>query len=94
MDLIDAVINNDVTMVKKLLSEGANPNMLLDHARITPLHFAAQNNSLDVVPILMQAGADPHAQVNPEGYTPLHLAKLFKHREMIAMLHFYSRRIY
>ncbi|QLH42862.1 MAG: ankyrin repeat domain-containing protein [Coxiellaceae bacterium] len=68
--------------------------MLLDHARITPLHFAAQNNSLDVVPILMQAGADPHAQVNPEGYTPLHLAKLFKHREMIAMLHFYSRRIY
>ena len=55
--LIQAVIENDVDSVNHLLNQGVDPNHCLDHAHVTPLHYAAQNNSLEVIPLLVEAGA-------------------------------------
>ena len=46
MDLIDAILKNNFTRVKELLEQGADPNMVLDEACVTPLHFAAQKSSI------------------------------------------------
>jgi uncharacterized protein len=92
MDLIEAVILNDVEQVKKLLQQGADPNYCDDKAQITPLHFAAQNNCLAVVPLLVAAGANLNARTIPEGETPLDIARLQPetHQQMIALLTFFT----
>lgn len=86
MNLIDAVIENDIKAVQKLLAEGADPNLILDIARITPLHFAAQNNAVAAAELLINAGADLRAKIDPEGLTPLDIAKLHENKEMIQLL--------
>ena len=89
--IIEAVIDNDARIVQQLLDKGADPNLSLDVARITPLHFAAQNNALDVIPVLIMAGANLHARINPEGMIPLDVAKLHKHTEMVKLLEKYMK---
>lgn len=91
MDLIEAVINNDVAKVKELLANGADPNLTLDKAQITPLHFAAQRNCLEVVPPLIAAGANLNARIKPDDHTPLDVARMHDHREMVALLTFYAK---
>ena len=90
MDLIDAVITNNVQITQKLLNEGADPNQLLDESGVTPLHFAAQNNSLNVVPLLVKAGAKVDAETTPDGQTPLDIAQLHGHSMMVKILLAYS----
>ena len=84
--LIDAVIANDFNQVTKLLALKLNPNVSLDRARITPLHFAAQNNHTEIARLLIAAGANPNAKTHPEGSTPLDIAMLHKHLSMIKLL--------
>jgi hypothetical protein len=36
MNLIEAIINNDVAKVRKLLEQGADPNLTFDDAKLTP----------------------------------------------------------
>lgn len=91
MELIEAIINNDVTRVKELLAAGTNPNVTLDKALITPLHFAAQRNCLDVVPALVAAGADLNARIIPDNLTPLDVARMHEHHEMVSLLTFYAK---
>lgn len=93
MQLIKAVIHNDVSLLKALLSAGENPNQCLDDAKVTPLHFAAQHNAVDVVPLLITAGADIHAKTVPDGQTPLDIAKLCGHKNMIELLENYTNKI-
>ena len=90
VNLIDAVINNDVKQVRYFLEQNIDPNVYLDDAKITPLHFAAQNNSLEVVPLLVTAGANLNARIEPEGYTPLQIAELHQNAEMAALLRYYA----
>lgn len=65
--LFDAVINNNLSQVIKLLQEGANPNVkgsvfifteLPDE--LTPLIIAARDNNLDIVRELLKYGAKPN----------------------------------
>lgn len=84
--LIDAVIADDMELVKQLLESGINPNCTLDTDKITPLHFAAQNNSYHVTPLLLTAGANIYAKTSPDGVTPLDVAKLHKHSKMVMLL--------
>jgi ankyrin repeat protein len=85
MDLIEATIKNDIEMVKQLLSQGADPNVFLDAAKVTPLHFAAQNNCIEIGRMLIKAGADLHAKTYPDGETPLDIALLHGHQEFIIL---------
>lgn len=86
MNLIEAVIHNDVNSVRTALEQGADPNACLDPANVTPLHFAAQHNAMDVVPLLVTAGAKVNAQTIPDGQTALDVARLHKHEKMARLL--------
>ncbi len=83
--LIDAVRKNDVSQVRKLLARGVDPNITIDRAMVTPLHFAVQSNALDVVPLLLAAGARLDSQTE-EQETPLDVAKLSNQGEMLELL--------
>lgn len=86
LQLIEAVIKNDSTMVYNLLLKGANPNGSLDAARITPLHHAAQNDSLETIPLLMEAGADIYCETEPDGLTPIEIALIHNHDKILQVL--------
>jgi len=71
--LFIAADNNDIGMVKFLLDRKADPNIVDDYSKETPLHCAACNGNLEMVKLLVAAGAD----VNIKGCwdcTPLHRA--------------------
>lgn len=59
-------------MIRKLLAEGANPQ-ICDTSRRTPLHLAASSNRLDIVNHLLLGGASARA-VDDFGQLPIHLA--------------------
>lgn len=88
-DLINAIVANDVNIVKELLEQGANPNLALDAAGVSPLHFAAQNNALKVAELLILAGANLKCKTE-EGETALDIARLHKHKDMVRLLEFYQ----
>ena len=75
--LWEAVENQDLKLVKKLLKEGANPNaqkelpLLYNNeiiSKMTPLHYV---QDIKIVKALLKAKADPDA-INSKGETPLH----------------------
>lgn len=72
--LIGAIVENNVQLVSELLNQGVNPNDTIDHAKITPLHFAVQNNALEVIPLLIEAGAVVEVSQDAEGNTPVQTA--------------------
>ncbi|OGB83397.1 hypothetical protein A3F66_01045 [candidate division TM6 bacterium RIFCSPHIGHO2_12_FULL_32_22] len=64
--LVQAVMLNDVYLVKLLLDLGVNPNASQNPLR--PLVRAASNKNLQIVQLLLRAGADINAQgVHPQG---------------------------
>lgn len=73
-----AVKNSDLSMVRYLLSIGADLNSRanVSNLRNTPLHIAASTNnqsSLEIMRLLLERGASCH-DVNTELDSPLHLA--------------------
>lgn len=70
--LFRAVKNGDIRTVKKLLRDGADPNMANNH-KLTPLHHAAYWGETEICDMLLKAGADPHLH-NGHGWTALHSA--------------------
>ena len=82
MDLLDAIINQDSKEVNRLLGNNADPNACDDHAKVSPLHYAAQGGSLEIFKVLVAAGADINAKTE-EGDTPLDVAILHKHDDVI-----------
>ena len=70
-----AAKNNDVTLMKRLKTEGADVTAAEGFRGETPMHTAAQYNSLDAMEWLKSQGADINAQHHHEiGFTPMHIA--------------------
>lgn len=74
-----AASNNDLSLVRQLLSEGADVNAKSTFFNRTPLFEAAEANEdeshFDVIKILLKHGADPNAKFNAEinhSSTPFH----------------------
>ena len=67
--LIQAVSDNDVEHVKKILSMGFDPNCG-DYDHRTPLHIAVAVKNLEIAKLLIEHGADVHA-VDRFGGTPM-----------------------
>lgn len=84
--LIEAVVDNNLTLIKDLLQKGVDPNDYIDDAKLRPLHFAAQNNSLEAAKLLITAGADVNACTEPDGETALDIAKLYGHKKFVDFL--------
>lgn len=58
--LYQAVVNNDTTTIKELLSKGANVNFVKQQgwAKVNPLITAINKQNIESVKILLQNGAD------------------------------------
>ena len=72
--LWDASHDGDVSLVKDLLGQGANPNESYfgrECGGFTPLHWACQNNNAALAAALVDKGADVSA-TDYSGWTPLH----------------------
>jgi len=70
--LFDAVRRGDASLVRELLSQGADPDVR-DRKGYTPLHLAAARGAAEIVELLLAYGAD--ANIAGEGdVTPLHVA--------------------
>lgn len=84
-ELFQAVKNEDVHEVKRLLELGADPNAQRGVLRETPLHLAAYSNKgTDVIKLLLEYGAD----VNAKWFsgTPLTSAAYNRNVEIVRIL--------
>ena len=71
--LYTAIYMKNKMAVAFLLENGANPNLLLERERATPLHVAVEHSTLDIVKLLLSFGTDPTVH-DHSGNTPLDLA--------------------
>lgn len=67
ISLEQAVIDNNLEMVRLLLKNGENPN---HHKNFPLLHSVVRNNQLDLLKILLEYGADPEIQAKGSFYHP------------------------
>lgn len=90
--LHQAVISGDISLVKRLLSAGADVNQLDTRMGNSPLHIAAQTDHTQILALLIREGAFINLQAPRSGFTPLMIAtwyskpdniiELFKHPEL------------
>jgi len=71
--LYRAVRSGSIKEVKKLLRDGADPDIADAHG-LTPLHQAAYWGEYEIIDLLLKAGANVNAENNGKGWTPLHSA--------------------
>lgn len=78
---------NQVSFVRLLLSNGANPNIpsTLEVGYNTPLHTAASKGYADILDLLIKAGSDVNAR-NQLGQTALHQAARQRHIPLVKTL--------
>ena len=89
-DLEKAVHNNDVTKVRSLLGQGADPNHQFywsdEWADEPPLHRACWKGYLEIVKTLVTHGARTDKGGGWANRTPLHWACLGGHKEVVQYL--------
>ncbi len=89
-DLWTAVVDNDVTKVRSLLGEGADPNHQLYWSdewagKLPPLHHACWRGYLEIVKTLVTHGACTD-KGGVHNMTPLHHACWGGHKEVVQYL--------
>ena len=72
MDLIDAALEADWSIVFELLSQGVRP-IAPDREGRTPLHYASADGLTQMVALLLKHEGDPGAK-DLHDITPLHFA--------------------
>ena len=85
-ELLGAIRNGDLEMVKRLLEQGADINKATNSAGDTPLYVASEMGHVDVVTILLERGADINKATNSAGYTPLYVASEAGYEEVVKIL--------
>ncbi|MCK5615334.1 ankyrin repeat domain-containing protein [Candidatus Pacearchaeota archaeon] len=85
-ELHDAVLENDIPLVKQLLANNANVNSTryYDNGE-TPLHFAVLYGYIECVELLINATANVNVQDNDKD-TPLHDAAQWNNTECARLL--------
>lgn len=83
--MINAIANNNIELVKQLLTAGANPNAVVNGN--TPLMLAAKIGDIDTVKLLIGQGASvDNNALNSERRTPLMVAINSNHAEVVGYL--------
>ncbi len=89
-DLWTAVVDNDVTKVRSLLGQGADPNHQLYWSewavKVPPLHRACRWGHLEIVKTLVTHGARTDKGDGLYNRTPLHYACRGGHKEVVQYL--------
>ena len=84
-NLFEAIFDEDINAVRKLIREGANVNGKNSGGR-TPLHEAVRDGLTDIANVLIDNGADVNATTSGFGDTPLHYAVRFEHNDIVRIL--------
>ena len=92
-DLSEAVENDDVSKVRSVLGQGANPNHQLywseewsANYRRPPVHQACRWGSLEITRALVSGGADIEKGSGVSGMTAFHCACMGGHMETVVYL--------
>jgi len=80
-----AAQNNQLSLLRSLVSEDATSVNAVDADSRTPLHWAASGGHLDVVAYLLANGAQVD-KTDDNGWTPLHIAVSSGHEEVVREL--------
>src|SRR5690606_20178386 len=82
--LADAAMQRDAAALRRLLDQGADPNLPGQYD--TPaLHWMVRVNDLESARLLLEAGADPNA-LTPQGLSPLSLAIASGNADLVRLL--------
>ncbi len=86
-DLHEAVVNNDLVQVRKLLQKGTDINQLgpIRHGYGSALHIAVREGHLDIAMLLIDRGAEIDV-LDRKDFTPLHNAAWNGNLEMVQLL--------
>uniref|UniRef100_H2Z843 LEM domain-containing protein n=1 Tax=Ciona savignyi TaxID=51511 RepID=H2Z843_CIOSA len=85
--MFTAFQTQDISLAKRLLEEGANPNRLLING-VTPFHFAvgaSSSFSEDFINLILQHNGDPNV-CDSNGLTPLHVAAIWGKAHLLLLL--------
>ena len=83
--LFDAVKNDDLNMVQRLLEQGAKPNEIGEDKGRTPIFYTTDIENLKIIDLLLGYGADLKKQ-DKQGMTPLHHIALYGKPEVLEYL--------
>lgn len=84
--LLQACAEGSTAEVRRLLADGASPNVQIKGGGLpSALHFAVLSSSREVVELLLEHGADLNAH-DPQGHTPLQLAERAGHTDIVELL--------
>ncbi|WP_068139453.1 ankyrin repeat domain-containing protein [Roseimaritima ulvae] len=81
----DAIADNDLARLERLIDRGADLNDRQTETGSTPLVTAALHGNLPIARYLIQQGADVDA-TNRDGNAPLHIAAFLCHTEVVKLL--------
>ena len=84
--LINAVIENDIKAVSKLLTNSSCTQQI-DNNGNTPLHLAVIQQSIGIVELLLTVNCELYAQ-NNDGFTALKLAEQTENHDLIKKIRF------
>lgn len=88
--LVIAARSSDLTMVKSLLSNGADPDARMDRPDFgeTAFAYAAQYGDVQLAKLLLKYGADINrsCECDDDGASPLQVAVLHEHLELVRYL--------
>lgn len=82
--MLEATVRGDVEEVKRVLNEGANPNVK-DELSSTPLHNMTKEGNIVISRLLLEYGASQDAR-DESNSTPLHYAAQNGNLEMVKLL--------
>ncbi len=90
-ELINAIEDHNISILAKLLKNGADPNLGLPHHPTSlPLHIAveeiSEGCSIEAAALLLKYGANPDGNKDERSATPLILATTHKLKDLILML--------
>ena len=80
-----AALQGHTSVVRQLITAGADVNKVSTRFGDVPLHTAAASGYVDVVELLIKAGADVNKSLR-NGLRPLDLALLHRHADVAQML--------
>lgn len=88
-ELFKAVQDCNLREVRRLLREGANPNLLLKRkGGLSPFHLSvglSGSKALEIVAVLLDGNAHPNNRAF-DGLTPLHIAAMWGHLQAVELL--------
>lgn len=90
-DMLTAVHNGDLDLLKHYLAEGINPNYQHPELLTTPLIEAISSQQVEIARCLLEHGADPHLTAGFSQDSPIRVARQTGNKTLIRLVLQYKR---